>query len=280
MNNMQSIIREIQRDDNLSQEEKREKIMQVMHEFNARALQLTVPVRTPCSHYDRHCDIIANCCQERFSCRLCHDEYSDHKINRFETKEIICRNCETRQVVSNLCIGCGVQFGEYFCEICRLWINSKEGIEIQVYHCEGCGICNKGSSSNIKHCYDCGICWNTANTHICPKDVKMLQCSICLENVYQSVDGFIALKCQHTAHQTCLLKLLEHDVKCPLCKKSAWNVNWQELDDLIAMQPMPEELIDKKVSILCNDCLTKSETKFHFLGNKCDNCGSYNTTTI
>lgn len=46
----------------------------------------------------------------------------------------------------------------------------------------------------------------------------------------------------------------------------------------IAATPMPEEYKDKKMLVLCNDCLTKSEVPFHIIGGKCSNCRSYNTT--
>ena len=93
--------------------------------------------RPKCNHYARKCTIIAPCCGAAFGCRICHDEcpflppakygvqkvtqrphflsgrknrssslpssWTDmpksesHKINRFEIREIICRECLTRQ---------------------------------------------------------------------------------------------------------------------------------------------------------------------------------------
>ena len=44
---------------------------------------------------------------------------------------------------------------------------------------------------------------------------------------------------------------------------------------------LPAELKDKKVDILCNECLTKTkDAPFHFFGIKCQNCGTYNTKMI
>ena len=34
------------------------------------------------------------------------------------------------------------------------------------------------------------------------------------------------------------------------------------------------------MTVLCNDCLKKSEVKFHIVGGKCTHCRSYNTTQI
>lgn len=44
---------------------------------------------------------------------------------------------------------------------------------------------------------------------------------------------------------------------------------------------LPKELIDKKVDVLCNECLHKSyQVPFHFFGIKCEGCGTYNTKLI
>ena len=42
----------------------------------------------------------------------------------------------------------------------------------------------------------------------------------------------------------------------------------------------PRSIFEKKIKILCNDCLNKSETIYHHVGHKCINCGSYNTVKI
>ena len=43
---------------------------------------------------------------------------------------------------------------------------------------------------------------------------------------------------------------------------------------------MPEDYKDKKMVMLCNDCLEKSTVPFHIAGGKCSKCRSYNTTRI
>jgi hypothetical protein len=93
--------------------------------------------RAPCAHYERKCTIIAPCCGAAFGCRICHDDcpvlppkinnggrryhrsaslpssftnmeapppeesggYDDthHNIDRFAIREVICRDCFTRQ---------------------------------------------------------------------------------------------------------------------------------------------------------------------------------------
>ena len=86
--------------------------------------------RPPCTHYERNCTMIAPCCGAAFGCRICHDDCpilppkielrhrmhrsaslpssftsmeqmlpqdTHHQIDRFAVKEVICRECFTRQ---------------------------------------------------------------------------------------------------------------------------------------------------------------------------------------
>lgn len=70
--------------------------------------------------------------------------------------------------------------------------------------------------------------------------------------------------------------------KCPICKKSAVNMElqWRKLDQAIESQPMPAQFADTKAVIHCNDCSARSSVKYHWLGNKCAMCDSYNTNEI
>lgn len=54
-------------------------------------------------------------------------------------------------------------------------------------------------------------------------------------------------------------------------------LQWRKLDQAIEAQPMPSQFKDTKVWILCNDCSARTCTSFHWLGNKCTECDSYNT---
>ncbi|EZG60247.1 CHY zinc finger protein [Gregarina niphandrodes] len=38
---------------------------------------MVVLTMTECSHYVKHCNIIAPCCYIEYGCRLCHDETED-----------------------------------------------------------------------------------------------------------------------------------------------------------------------------------------------------------
>jgi Zn finger protein HypA/HybF involved in hydrogenase expression len=43
---------------------------------------------------------------------------------------------------------------------------------------------------------------------------------------------------------------------------------------------MPEELKNTYAEVLCNECLEKSEVKFHYYGIKCKKCKSFNTKIL
>ena len=37
-----------------------------------------------CKHYKRNCKLLAACCSKLFTCIKCHDEFTDHSMERFE----------------------------------------------------------------------------------------------------------------------------------------------------------------------------------------------------
>ena len=57
-------------------------------------------------------------------------------------------------------------------------------------------------------------------------------------------------------------------------------LQWRKLDAHIASQPMPEGWREARAWVVCNDCMGKTWTPFHWLGNKCATCDSYNTMEL
>lgn len=57
-------------------------------------------------------------------------------------------------------------------------------------------------------------------------------------------------------------------------------LQWRKLDRHIELQPMPTQFARTKAWVVCNDCGGKSLVKYHWLGNKCGTCESYNTNEI
>jgi len=53
---------------------------------------------------------------------------------------------------------------------------------------------------------------------------------------------------------------------------------WQAMATGIALQPVPPEMA-RCVHLLCVDCEERDENRrWHFLGIRCNKCGSFNTT--
>ncbi|XP_068758016.1 RING finger and CHY zinc finger domain-containing protein 1-like [Montipora capricornis] len=87
--------------------------------------------------------------------------------------------------------------------------------------------------------------------------------------------------CGHLLHSTCFSNLLESGgYACPICNRSMVDMRcaWRILDNEISRTPMPEEYNNFYVKILCRDCNKESKVRFHVVGLKCAECGSYNTS--
>lgn len=242
-----------------------------------------------CRHYARGCRIVAPCCGKVFPCRLCHDEAEDHPIDRFKIARVVCCRCHTLQPASERC--CAPQcageprpFARYYCAICKLWDDDEAK---HIYHCDGCGICRIGRGLGIdrQHCDVCGICYDISffAEHPChPKKLEG-ECAVCRQRLFDSVRPVSFMRCGHSIHAHCLDQLVHSgNFRCPLCNKSVGDMarTWTAYDRYIARLPMPEEWSETRARIACNDCSEKGETKFHFAGLKCPNCGGYNTTML
>lgn len=233
-----------------------------------------------CKHYQRHCSIIAPCCNKKYGCRLCHNEEEDenqtdykkcHQIDRHAIKKIVCNTCNTEQPKSNLCIKCKKIFGEYYCDICNFY---DDDLSKGLFHCKKCGICRVGHQYNFIHCDKCRTCVSKKNHQCIVKDIKS-DCPVCLDPIFDKRDNPHILNCGHVLHSKCFTEYIKSDFKCPICKKSMFNIN-QYIEQQVVNNPMPEEYI-ADVEIHCNDCNKKCTTQFHFMAMKCDHCGSYNT---
>ena len=246
----------------------------------------TLEINFGCKHYKRKCKIYCDCCNEIHSCRLCHDEKyeyetNSHTLDRFNIKKVICELCNLKQDISNNCIQCGIKFGEYYCNICNLFDDDTSKGQ---FHCDKCGICRVGGRDNFYHCDNCNSCVSLAlkDNHNCIKNAFHNQCPVCFESVFNSVKPSTVINCGHVLHVECLNEMLKtgtlSGLRCPLCNKSSIDTNiiFQHMDQEIASIPMPEDL-NYNVKIYCNDCGKNSETKFHIVGHKCQECGSYNT---
>jgi len=205
-----------------------------------------------------------------------------HDIDRLAIEEIICRLCFTRQSSkTNQCVNCNVQFGEYHCDICNLWMDQEGG----PYHCEKCGICRVGGKDNFVHCDGCGMCIDKQlfNGHNCRSGKLIANCPVCYEDLFSTRFAFHELPCGHSIHWHCYNELSKVDIRCPICKKTTIDCEerqevWRGLAEDIAMQPLPPSET-RAVTVYCNDCEVHEESRrWHPLGIVCNHCSSYNTT--
>jgi len=210
------------------------------------------------------------------------EEESHHEIDRFLIKEIVCRECFTRQSSkTNNCVSCGIQFGTYHCSKCNLWMSADE----EPYHCLKCGFCRVGGRENFTHCEDCGMCIDALlfEDHNCKSGKYMSNCPVCQEDLFSSRMASHEMPCGHAIHWHCFRELTSHDTRCPVCKKTAethdqMEQTWNAMAMGIALQPVPADMA-RVVDILCNDCEGKTvNQRWHFLGVQCQRCTSFNTT--
>ena len=107
-----------------------------------------------------------------------------HELGQLLVREVVCKECHTRQKQSNKCIKCNITFGEYHCNHCNLWVNTNK----QPFHCEKCGICHVGGRDSFIHCDYCAMCIhkNIYDNHVCLKDKYKDDCFLCREDMYTS----------------------------------------------------------------------------------------------
>ncbi|XP_005099012.1 RING finger and CHY zinc finger domain-containing protein 1 [Aplysia californica] len=233
-----------------------------------------------CKHYNRLCKLKAACCSKFYPCRFCHDEVSNHEMNRHMVQEIQCVKCETLQGVCNKCEKCSAVFGEYFCPVCRLYDKNKDQ-----FHCDKCGICRVGPKEKFYHCDTCNACLSKElkGNHKCVENMSQSSCPICQEYLHTSRLGMHIPRCGHMIHQECLRSIYAQGLyQCPLCRQSLEDMSdyWKIRDEYCAAVRLPPDLQNVRLKILCQDCHKNSEVPFNTEGLKCLQCGGYNTTEV
>ncbi|CDH48524.1 chy and ring finger domain [Lichtheimia corymbifera JMRC:FSU:9682] len=299
-------IRDIYDDPSLESKEKARKVQQLMSSRTkcAATTTTTTPMlqnpalddeRMPtyhdhketilgCTHYQRKVKLQAECCGRLFTCRFCHDEASDHMIDRHTTKNMMCMLCKTLQPAAKVCRACGVEAARYYCDKCKLWDDQPDA---SAYHCDDCGICRKGQGlgKDFFHCKTCNVCMTISmqNNHKCIERSLESDCPICGEYMFTSRTPVTFLPCGHCIHKPCYTAYSQTAYQCPTCLKSMTDMSayFKLIDEEMRQQPMPEEYKSYVSTIFCNDCQSRStNVPFHFFYHKCTHCASYNTTVL
>eukprot|EP00741_Cyanophora_paradoxa_P022524 tig00021464_g21750.t1 len=235
-----------------------------------------------CAHYQRSCKLRAACCGRFFTCRVCHDDASDHTMDRYATREMLCMRCSTVQPVGPTCrspVCCGRPLARYYCHICKFF--DDDGGK-WIYHCPFCNICRMGRGLGIDffHCMRCNACMAMSlREHRCLQNSLESNCPICNQYMFTSTTQVKMLRCGHYMHTDCFRSYVQNQYTCPICLKSLGDMSalFAQLDTLVANDVLPAEYAGRTSHIYCNDCEQKSTVRFHFLYHRCGHCASYNT---
>ncbi len=132
-----------------------------------------------CKHDIKSAKLLAPCCGRWVVCRRCHDEVTDHVMDRYNVKTVWCVRCNLVQDFGKACINCKEPFAPNVCFECRL-LTSKD-----VFHCDSCGVCRVGSKNDFVHCNTCGVCVEKKNhaRHQCIPGSHNGNCPICFETM-------------------------------------------------------------------------------------------------
>jgi zinc finger-like protein len=247
-----------------------------------------------CKHYHRKCKIVPTCCNVPFPCRFCHDDNSDHAMDRYNTKEMQCMKCALIQPVAKNCKKCNVEMARYFCKVCNLFDDLQDGRHI--YHCPFCNVCRKGKGlgQDFFHCMKCNSCVSLVmGPHEClgKRSSMESECPVCKDFMFDSETPVKTLPCGHLMHTSCFETYTRHYYTCPLCRKSLgdFTVYFRMLDAILAderqkkkaeeedKEDKEETKEQKQQKVKCNDCAEVTMAEFHFVYHACGKCRSYNT---
>lgn len=174
-----------------------------------------------CQHYCRNFKLVSTCCRRLIDdCKICHDQISDHALDKFKTEEVYCPECRTFQPVAEACAtaGCpGNAPPKYFCSACRLWEDAPRPI----YHCEECGFCRVGKRENFRHCSKCSMCITNESWagHNCKPEQTKNACPVCKKSgpMWNGHALVTFLPCGDAMHLSCAQQLRNEGKRCPIC---------------------------------------------------------------
>lgn len=249
-----------------------------------------------CPHYARACKLRHPVSGRLHTCRICceqkreassgsHDN-PEPPLDRYAVKEVLCMECTTLQPANKRCIQpeCTLHtksegFARYYCDICHLYDDRPT---VNIFHCPYCNTCRlgKGLGIDYRHCMRCNACVAINEEHRCIPQKLQGSCPICHETLFNSTEPMKGIQCGHVMHLSCFNEYRrEQNYACPLCMRCMEDMSeyFSMLDQAVALQAMPMRLQNTMSNIYCQDCEKTGQCRFHFVGLKCPNCGSYNT---
>ncbi|KAL3913829.1 MAG: hypothetical protein SGARI_000454 [Bacillariaceae sp.] len=244
-----------------------------------------------CAHYARACKIRHPLSGRLYTCRLCCDQErdgpggeKDEPLDRYAVSEVSCMKCKTLQPAAKTCINgdCELHkqgFAKYYCDICHLYDDRPRPI----FHCPYCNTCRSGQGLGIdyRHCMRCNACVSLADdNHRCIPQKLQGSCPICHETLFSSTEPLRGLRCGHVMHLSCFTDYRRgQNYTCPLCMRSMEDMSdyFSLLDQAVRTQTMPAMYQNTFCNLYCQDCDKTGQCRYHFVGQKCPHCGSYNT---
>ncbi|KAK4855903.1 hypothetical protein QYF36_012121 [Acer negundo] len=148
--------------------------------------------------------------------------YDRHEINRLEVTQVICSVCDTEQPVARVCTNCGVNMGEYFCEICKFY---DDDTEKQQFHWDDCGICRVGGRENFFHCEKCGThCDQSDFVVTVIRNLQFVQLGHAIQLVCMIIICAWRIPCGIT---------VPYVMSCRICSKSIIDMSrtWKRIDE-------------------------------------------------
>jgi hypothetical protein len=244
-----------------------------------------------CAHYARACKLRHPLSGRLYTCRLCCDQKReapgndrDEPLDRYAVSEVLCMKCKTLQPAAKECINpdCELNkqgFAKYYCDICHLYDDRPRPI----FHCPYCNTCRLGHGLGIdyRHCMRCNACVSLSDKdHRCIPQKLQGSCPICYETLFSSTEPLKGLRCGHVMHLSCFTDYRRgQNYTCPLCMRSMEDMSdyFSLLDQAVRMQTMPAVYQNTFCNLYCQDCDKTGQCQYHFVGQKCPHCGSYNT---
>ncbi|KAG7365296.1 zinc-ribbon domain containing protein [Nitzschia inconspicua] len=244
-----------------------------------------------CAHYARACKLRHPLSGRLYTCRLCceHEREApsgdkDEPLDRYAVTEISCMECNSLQPAAKTCANqeCKLHkkgFAEYYCDICHLYDDRPRPI----FHCPYCNTCRSGHGLGIdyRHCMRCNACVAIADKdHRCIPQKLQGACPICHDTLFNSTEPLRGLRCGHVMHLSCFTEYRRGQrYTCPLCMRCMEDMSeyFALMDQAVRMQIMPPMYQNMFCNIYCQDCDKTGQCRYHFVGQKCPHCGSYNT---
>lgn len=199
-----------------------------------------------------HCDL----------CGLCRVGLKEHLYH--------CNKCETCFVINEIKHKCvEVSYKDQICIFCleNIHSSSKKCIATNCGHIVHKDCFEEGFKNNI---FKCSLCrkslfnmkfyWNKIRNEI--KNQPMPA------DFFKFTEGDIIL----TKYGKCHVVLIENN------KLYGELIDWTLKNRKSAKIVLDINSVEHLVPIYCNDCETKSNSKFHFIGMECLYCNGYNTT--